>query len=195
MKCEDMQELLALYADGSLGRKEVMGVKEHLAACASCSGELAALQDTLLLVREELTPPIPPQLHQHIMQGISRERKRKNAKGNLPWWRLSRPLATAAAVLLIFFASGNLYLVNQYHGTSRMPRYDMLAEGLPESDDAATLDERSKVNELDVTVDSEGAPMASPPGNLKNFAYFNGSLILLGGGLWYYFRRFSREER
>jgi predicted anti-sigma-YlaC factor YlaD len=192
MKCEDMQELLALYADGSLGRKEVMGVKEHLAACASCSGELAALQDTLLLVREELTPPIPPELHQHIMQGISREKKRKNAKGNLSWWRLSRPLATAAAVLLIFFASGNLYLANQYHGT--MPQYDMLAEGLPESDDAAILDERSKANEIDSS-DSEEAPVASPPGNVKNFAYFNGSLILLGGGIWYYFRRFSREER
>jgi predicted anti-sigma-YlaC factor YlaD len=194
MKCEDMQELLALYADGSLDREEVNGVKEHLAACAFCSGELAALQDTLLLVRDTGAPPMPPELHRHIMQGVRREKKR--ARGNVFWLRFSRPLATAAAVLLIFFAGGNFYLANQYLSMSRMPQSDdMLLENQPESDVAA-LDERSKEGDGILPADDgNGSSVALPVGTVNNFLYFNGSLIMLGGGLWYYYRRFSRGER
>lgn len=194
MKCEDMQELLALYADGSLDREEANGVKEHLAACAFCCGELAALQNTLLLVREEGTPPMPPELHRHIMQGVSREKKR--ARGNLFRLRIFRPLATAAAVLLLFFAGGNFFLANQYLSMSRMPQSaDMLLENQAEGD-VATLDERSKAGDgILPSDDGNGPSVALPVGTVNNFVYFNGSLIMLGGGLWYYYRRFSRGER
>lgn len=194
MKCEDMQELLALYADGSLDREEVNGVKEHLAACAFCCGELVALQNTLFAVREGGAPPVPPELHQHIMQGVSREKKR--ARGNLLWLRFSRPLAMAAAVLLIFFASGNLYLANQYAGMSRVGHSDdMLQESQPEND-VATLDERNKAGDgIHSSDEGYGPSVALPVGTVNNFLYFNGSLIMLGGGLWYYFRRLSRGER
>lgn len=195
MKCVDMQELLALFADGSLHSEKDVEVKQHLAHCSSCREELKALQDALFLVREQAVPPIPPRLHQHIMAGVRKEKKRRNARGHLPWWRLSRPLITAAAVLLIFFAGGNMYLANRYLGMSSAPQFDMLAERLAESDSTTEDDGVKMDGETDSPEGSFGSPLAAPTRSFKSFVYFNGFLVILGGGAWYYCKRFPRGER
>lgn len=196
MKCPELQESLALYADGSLPAEETPGIEEHLKECAFCRGELETLQEALGFIGKLEAPPVPEGLHLHIMTGIREERKRKHQAGKLSWFGAPKFLATAAAFLLLFFAGGNYYLATQMLPGSAMLR-SQAEYGQDETLDMAGKDTVSVDSEEIPPMDGEAPapeealPQRSwrQPAAVRNIAAYNALLFALGGGLWYYYRR------
>ncbi|HKE25831.1 MAG TPA: zf-HC2 domain-containing protein [Bryobacteraceae bacterium] len=58
MRCEQWQERIALAAGGDLREAERAGLEAHVAECAPCADELAALQRSLALLREAHEEPM-----------------------------------------------------------------------------------------------------------------------------------------
>jgi hypothetical protein len=199
MNCPDIQENLALYADGSLEGPKERQVREHLKDCVSCREELGAFRAMLNLVQAVPEPPVPSGLHWHIMKGIQAERRRAKRKKAGAWFGLPRALTAAAAAFLLFFAGGNYYLAIPL--TTMSPAYsdsDSRAEinkGQKGTDLAADPDAAATQPEAPPGEDSSRngilpAPAGRPPLNpVRNLVFFNGGLFALGGGFWYYYRR------
>lgn len=111
MQCADCNPLLDAYLDGELAERERASVREHLAGCADCSRDLAALERASSLAQEHLVHyEAPDVLKARIASAIAGERAGE-AAGGAPtarvttgrrWWLL------AAAGLLIALASWGL---------------------------------------------------------------------------------------
>jgi len=108
MQCADSRALLDAYLDGELSERERVTVREHLAGCADCSRELAALERASALAQEHLMHyEAPDVLKARIASAIAGERA---GSSDTPparatprrWWRL------VAAGVLIALASGSL---------------------------------------------------------------------------------------
>ncbi len=208
MKCTELKEHLALYADGSLKGEEALGVQRHLEGCPSCREDLEGLKGMLGLLKAVPEPPVPGKLHRHIMAGIREERERAKRKRAGRWFGMPRTLAAAAAVFLLFFAGGNLYLTAPLMSGSTRSDY-----GLLESQDAQPRDDVAVAGELpeaeageDKAVENEAEEERSREGALPgpesrqrnpigNIAAYNAALFALGGGLWYYYRRRVQSQR
>lgn len=98
MSCNEIRRLLPEHAVGALDVTAARAVREHLAECADCRGELERLRRTgeLLTPIEMLTPP------RDLWPGIVARLEPRRIR--LPWWRAhSRPVfaLAAAAVLLV----------------------------------------------------------------------------------------------
>lgn len=110
MPCADCRALLGAYLDGELAERERASVREHLAGCADCSRDLAALGRASSLAKEHLVHfEAPDVLKARIANAIAGERAVEGAGSTSPlraaprgWWRL------AAAGVLIALASGGL---------------------------------------------------------------------------------------
>ncbi len=203
MKCSDMQELLALYADDSLEGEDAFRVKQHLDACAFCREELVYLQESLGLLHGQAAPPLPPGLHQHIMAGVREEkRQRAKAKGTPGFWlRFPRSMAAAAAVFLMFLVGGNLYLTNQLFGGVVMDAgyrsldFDNAEEALLASEDESKdlEDDASAPAAQEELTAAQELRRENP---IRDIVLYNAALLSLGsGGLWYYYRRKNKSPR
>lgn len=73
MSHEEIRELLALYALGSLPESEARVVEAHLEACAGCRLELAELADTLGILGLGAEPASPsPELRRRILGSVAK---------------------------------------------------------------------------------------------------------------------------
>ena len=54
MRCTQSRERLSAYLDGELTPSEAGAIREHVAACADCAGEYAALAATSRQLKEGL---------------------------------------------------------------------------------------------------------------------------------------------
>jgi len=104
---------LDAWLDGRLDAAERRELEEHLAACARCRDQLAALEAAREAVREALeTPPLPPGLEVRILDRLDREdAERRSAPAAPPRWPAAGrwlPVAAglAAATLLFWFLRG-----------------------------------------------------------------------------------------
>lgn len=202
MMCRDLQEYLALYADGSLEGEEALQVDKHLAACPRCREELLALQEMLGLIKTVPEPPAPPGLHRHIMAGIKGEKEKHKKRGREYWFGIPRTVAAAAAVFILFFAGGNYYLGASLLDRSPRADYGVMEElgadsaQLAEAPEEMETDERGATEATEATEETltrEEEPLAAPVSRydnpLRNLTLFNAGLFALGGGFWYYYRR------
>ena len=99
-------DLLSAYLEHDLGDAERAAMDAHLAACATCAGDLADLRSTVDLLRRLPDPEPPPFLATRVMARI------RAGESRPPLWRrwleqlgaplVAAPLATAAAALLVF---------------------------------------------------------------------------------------------
>ena len=53
MRCEQVERLLIDYLEGELGETEASAVREHIAECMACAGEVAAFESTRELLRND----------------------------------------------------------------------------------------------------------------------------------------------
>lgn len=84
MKCEEYIELLSEYADGELSPEKTAQVEAHLAQCEKCRAYLDQLC-ILKLEMEDMSEPVPQELHSRIMQAVSAERNKKVVR--IPFYR------------------------------------------------------------------------------------------------------------
>lgn len=104
MTCNEIQQRLGELVDGELGAPLREVVQEHLEACSGCRAECNALRDLGSAIGEGRGPGEVPrdQLWQAIEQRLeTASAVTSEAPQSLAIrWRLWRPLASAAAVLL-----------------------------------------------------------------------------------------------
>jgi len=112
MQCADSRALLDAYLDGELSERERVTVREHLAGCADCSRELAALERASALAQEHLMHyEAPDVLKARIASAIAGERAGAGetpparARSWRPW------LLVAAGVLIALVSAGLTYAI------------------------------------------------------------------------------------
>ncbi len=98
---EEIAGLLTGYALACLDSEDEEAVREHLAGCAECRSELAALRLSVGELAAAMAPcPPPAGLEERIMSALPRIRARP---------RLIPPfLAAAAAILIALLGAGNV---------------------------------------------------------------------------------------
>ena len=111
VKCEDLMEYLAAYADGELEGDLCERVRGHLEECEQCRGECADLKKVAELYRESAPPEVRAEDWAKVsaaleacmaerredIEGLRERREKKRADR---WW-LFPTAALAAAVLLV----------------------------------------------------------------------------------------------
>jgi hypothetical protein len=100
MNCEEVQELLGRFHDGELGPADRAAIELHLASCAVCPGELAAIAELSELARATCPAEPPGDLWNRIELELARSgRFRSRSTSRVPWmWRAA---AVAALVILV----------------------------------------------------------------------------------------------
>jgi len=141
VRCKQVTEKLAEYQLGALDEAEAAAVAEHVAACARCRVELAALERTATLL-EPMEPASPPR---DLWAGVkARMRPRRASVWDALVMRW-RP-ALAAGFALLALVSGLAWL--SLRGPAVQPSSELLASeyqeqqimaqwGQPLADDAA----------------------------------------------------------
>ena len=119
MQCADCRSLLDAYLDGELAEGERASVREHLAGCADCSRERAALERDSSLAQEHLVHyQAPDVLKARIASAIAGERAGSSA--SLSARRGNRWLLAAAGLLIAVASAGLTYAVVRGGNRSQM---------------------------------------------------------------------------
>lgn len=108
MDCEQVQDRLSEFLEGSLPENEQAGATAHLAECLPCKAMKEGLEETLLLLRSLPPRQAPPDLLEGIRRRIAQEETPPTAlwkKLFLPA-HIKIPLEAAAALLLFFLVYG-----------------------------------------------------------------------------------------
>jgi anti-sigma factor RsiW len=184
MQCADSRALLDAYLDGELSERERVTVREHLAGCADCARELAALERASSLAQEHLVHyEAPDVLKARIASAIAGERA---GSSDTPparatprrWWRL------VAAGVLIALASGSLtYAVMRARAPSHTMADEVLASHIRSLQPGHLTDVQS-TNEHNVKPWFNGRVNLSPkvpPLDSAGFPLVGGRLDYLDG--------------
>ena len=119
MQCADCRSLLDAYLDGELAEGERASVREHLAGCADCSSEHAALGRASSLAQEHLVHyQAPDVLRARIASAIAGERAGSSVP--LPARKGNRWLLAAAGLLIAVASAGLTYAVVRGGNRSQM---------------------------------------------------------------------------
>ena len=98
MRCDDVRELLALYAGGEGAEDDRPGVEAHLALCAACARELDQVRELRSALSALGTQPLPPGASKAIWGAV------RNEFFPRPAWR--REVLRFAAALVIGLGVG-----------------------------------------------------------------------------------------
>src|SRR5712691_7759807 len=137
MNCEDYQDLLSGFIDGSLISEEHNRVEAHLSDCAVCAEARSDLDAIVVFCRENCgeydAVPNERALWLRISNTIEGDLTglpRAVVKVNAGWWsrvmnqswQLSFPrLAASAAILVIVVALGTVFGVRRFQSSGRTP--------------------------------------------------------------------------
>ena len=109
---EQFGEDLSLYALGVLEGEERTVLEQHLATCAGCREELAALRGDMAVLATSVIGPKPPQrARQRLMEAIAKEPRRVTVPAAGPrrgwnWWGALGWSAAAAMLFVVFQIRG-----------------------------------------------------------------------------------------
>ncbi|MHB0935777.1 MAG: zf-HC2 domain-containing protein [Armatimonadota bacterium] len=107
MKCPDIEQLAAYQTD-AVNATERRRIDEHVAACATCRHELAALEEVAGMVSALPQPAMPDNLWPGVAARLEPRRTPVSA-----WWRA---LAGAGMLAVLLFGS-----VQAYHASQPLP--------------------------------------------------------------------------
>lgn len=107
MRCEQVQELLALWATGDLEATDTLAVDSHLANCSSCEVLAVEWQQDMETLKAELSAadgsvPDEKSLDAAVAAAVARRKTRDVRRA---WW--PGRVATAVAALLVFMLVGH----------------------------------------------------------------------------------------
>jgi anti-sigma factor RsiW len=111
--CKKIQKDLTAYLDGELVEQQALVVSGHLAACASCRQEIAALHESMALILEWKDIEPSATFDRDFWKRLAAYEERKGRKPgifSLVWSLLTAnyiatPLAFALLLLITFFQS------------------------------------------------------------------------------------------
>jgi anti-sigma factor RsiW len=115
--CRDRISLLGSYLDGELGAAKLIELEEHVGGCETCREEVQLLRAMRGSLKRVVRMPAPGGLRDRIGNAMTAERERGDALleapafgpavpvAALPTWRTLVPLATAAAIALVWAAA------------------------------------------------------------------------------------------
>ncbi|MGB8771417.1 MAG: hypothetical protein WCC92_17495 [Candidatus Korobacteraceae bacterium] len=120
MMCE---KLRADFMEAVLSGLETASpqLQEHLRSCATCAGELASFQQTMSALDEWQTPEPSPYFSSRLRARM-REAAAMQPVGWLAWLR--RPVAVAAAVVLVAAGAGLLEMGRVDHDRNTLANND-----------------------------------------------------------------------
>ena len=89
MRCSQAIQQLQLYVDAQLTEEKIRPLKVHLAGCAECRSELAALEEIAAALESTESVMEPPDLTRNIMQRVAldvqqREREKLSREVYIP---------------------------------------------------------------------------------------------------------------
>ena len=114
MQCADCRSLLDAYLDGELAEGERASVREHLAGCADCSRERAALERASSLAQEHLVHyQAPDVLKARIASAIAGERAGSSVSRSVRTG--SRWLLAVAGLLIAVASAAVTYEIGRAH--------------------------------------------------------------------------------
>lgn len=108
MSCSKCKKNLVALLDGELDSALTTDLRDHLAGCASCQGELAKLDGTLEAMARHRAPPPSPSFDSDFARRLrlakaEREEKPKRARR---FWMFGGFAGAAAAAAIALFALG-----------------------------------------------------------------------------------------
>jgi anti-sigma factor RsiW len=98
MGCEDVRDLLALFAGGECREDEAEAVESHVALCGLCARELDQYRESRAALASLAEVPTPPGLGRAIWAGVRGELFPRAARPRTPW--LDEVLRYAALLML-----------------------------------------------------------------------------------------------
>jgi hypothetical protein len=115
MNCNQIEELLALYAGHDLDERREQQVATHLQTCTACTVASADYREARELLRG-LTPPavsddVYSEIRNNVWRRIEAESSPSLFQSMAVWFRPQFVWATAAAALLITVSALGIYLV------------------------------------------------------------------------------------
>ena len=105
MGCEDVRDLLALFAGGECRADEAEGVEAHVALCGPCARELDQYRESRAALAALAEIPAPPGLGRAIWAGVRSELFPRPVRFRTPWFDEALRLA---AVLMLGIGAGVL---------------------------------------------------------------------------------------
>lgn len=100
--CELFRRHVGVFVDGELDPASQLELEQHTSSCANCREHLAFEHAYRVHLRDALTtPPAPASLHARIRLELDREPEQRKRSYVPVARRLSVPLASAAAVVLV----------------------------------------------------------------------------------------------
>ena len=118
-ECRDRSRMLGPYLDGELEAAKLIEIDDHIESCETCREEAQLLQAMRGSLKRVVKTSVAGSLRERIGAAMAAERVREDvrssaevdpAEGNvavagLPSWRTMVPLATAAALALVWGAA------------------------------------------------------------------------------------------
>jgi anti-sigma factor RsiW len=105
MGCEDVRDLLALFAGGECREDEAGAVESHVALCGPCARELDQYRESRAALASLAEIPAPPGLGKAIWAGVRGELFPKAARPRTPWFD---EVLRYAALLMLGIGTGVL---------------------------------------------------------------------------------------
>jgi anti-sigma factor RsiW len=127
-ECRDRSRMLGSYLDGELEPAMILEIDEHVAGCGTCREEAQLLRAMRGSLKRVVRTSAPAGLRERMATAMTAEVAREDARedaavaggaGNGRAWRTMVPLATAAAVALVFGAASRMGLGASARGESR----------------------------------------------------------------------------
>ena len=108
MKCDEVQNSLSDFFEGSLSTEEINEIQSHLSACSRCQGEAEKLTQTRRAVKNLSPVQAPPGFSQRVMAQVGEEGQKTSFwKRNFPAIRV---IVTVNVVALLGFLGITLLL-------------------------------------------------------------------------------------
>jgi anti-sigma factor RsiW len=146
-ECRVHAPMLGAFLDGEVGASKLIEIDEHVSRCETCREEVQLLRAMRGSLKRTVRGASPSSLRDRIGNAMAAERSRGEAAsaavgsvagmgGGLPTWRSLVPLATAAAIALVWGAStrGSQSGSVRAH-TATLAGDDLLAEFVSEHQD------------------------------------------------------------
>jgi anti-sigma factor (TIGR02949 family) len=139
--CRDRARVLGSYLDGEIGAARLIEIDEHVGACETCREEVQLLRAMRGSLKRVVRSAAPSSLRERIGNAMSAERARGEAMLDpgegafqagapvaLASWRTMVPLATAAAIALMWGAGTRTPQSATRQAGISLPGDDLLAE-------------------------------------------------------------------
>jgi anti-sigma factor RsiW len=139
-ECRDRSRMIGPYLDGELEAAKLIEIDEHVTHCETCREEAQLLCATRGSLKRVVRRAAPNGLHERIGVAMAAERARENARTDagsfgsalpittLGSWRTIVPLATAAALALMWGAATRSVPPTAGEARAGLVADDLLAE-------------------------------------------------------------------